>query len=276
MSKRRATTQAQSDSVKRHCVFKEPEAFCCHRKTGVNCTEPPIARPSELLSSTALWALQQPHYEQGERAWLHARTFALTASTAPVALHAGMIHYFRRRRADERPLECYEYAELELDTKCGFAAPFEGNEATRHGTLHEPIALESFVERNRVNAVHVGLLMHRQHRWLGASPDAMCFDGSLVEIKVPKSRSFKVGDPVPPHYWIQCQIQMAVCEADRCHYYEYRVPSQSKRARIKEPRINQQLVKRDREWFDAALPLLQAFAETMYRLKHLAALYQAK
>ena len=227
------------------------------------------------MSEKTRWALTQPHFEQGERSWLHARKYALTASTAAVALHAGMIHYFRRQKAaSSPPLECFEYAELELDRKSGFAAPFEGNDATRHGTLHEPTALASFVDRNHCDVLHVGLLMHRQQRWLGASPDAVCFDGSLVELKVPKSRSFKVGDAVPPHYWVQCQIQMAVCDSDRCHYYEYRVPSTSKRARIKEPRINHQVIRRDKDWFEAALPLLRAFAEAMYRLKALSAMYQ--
>jgi len=271
MLKRRAAVQLEPSAVKRQCQ----SSHCCYRKCAAGITVPPLSAGQQCqLSESARWTLAQPHFEQGERAWLHARTFALTASTAAVAVHAGMVHFFRRRVAGERALECYEYAELELDTKSGFAPPFEGNAATAHGTLHEPTALKSFVEQNRCNVMHVGLLMHRQHRWLGASPDAICFDGSLVEIKVPKSRSFKVGDPVPPHYWVQCQIQMAVCESEQCHYYEYRVPSTSKRARIKEPRINQQLVKRDRQWFEAAQPLLQAFAEAMYRMKALYRLYK--
>jgi len=271
MSKRRAPVQLTPTDIKKPCR----PSFGCYRKCAAGLTSPPLsANQLCALTDTARWTLNHPHFEQGERSWLHARTFALTASTVAVALHVGMVHFFRRRAAGERAPECYEYAELELDTKSGFAPPFEGNAATAHGTLHEPTALASFVEQNRCNVMHVGLLIHRQHRWLGASPDAVCFDGSLVEIKVPKSRSFKVGDPVPAHYWTQCQIQMAVCDADHCHYYEYRVPSTSKRARIKEPRINQQLIKRDRQWFDAALPLLQAFAEAMYRMKALHRIYQ--
>lgn len=224
------------------------------------------------LPRSVRWILMQPHIEQGERDWLFVRKFAITASNCCEALHCSEMRYLRTARALER----YEVAEKLLDEKAALTEPFEGNAATQHGTLYEPVAVRSFAARHQTDLFLVGLLMHPRHRWLGASPDAVCLDGRLVEIKVPKSRSFKVGDPVLRQYWVQCQIQAEVTGSKYVTYSEYRVPSTSKRARIKEPRINDVVVKRDKEWFSKAQPLLANFVETMYRLRMLSDLYDSQ
>lgn len=260
-----------SDANSRNQDSGAAAAPICYRLTprGVEPT-PPDALLRQLAPVTR-HCLAQPLIEQGTRDWLFVRKFGLTASTAADAVHVGPVRYWNR---DAPRLERFEMAEQAMDEKCGLRAPFEGNAATQHGNLHEPVALASFAAQHCTPVFHVGLLIHARHRWLGASPDGVTLDGRLVEIKVPKSRTVKVGNPVPPHYWVQCQIQMEVIGAEQCVYYEYRVPSTSKRARIKEPRINQVVVQRDREWFAAALPLMRAFVVHMYRLRALAELYE--
>lgn len=225
------------------------------------------------LDRVTKWTLTQPHIEQGSQDWLFVRRFALTASNCADAVHCANTFF---DRCPQRRLERYEAIEKVLLQKAALLEPFEGNDATRHGQLHEPVAVDSFSQAQALDVFLVGLLMHRRYAWLGASPDGVCSDGSLLEVKVPKSRHFKVGDPVPLQYWVQCQIQMEVTGAKCVHYYEYRVPSTSKRARIKEPRINHVLVTRNTDWFAHALPLLRAFVETMYRLRRLSRLYGSR
>ena len=63
--------------------------------------------------------------------------------------------------------------------------PFEGNDATRYGTLHEPCAEKSFIEwlyANHTRESHVefavreyGLLKHPSLPWIGVSPDGILY-----------------------------------------------------------------------------------------------------
>lgn len=221
------------------------------------------------LGKTVRWILAQPHIEQGSGVWLFTRKFGITASDCYQAVHCADMFYLKTAR----PLDRYEVVELLLDKKSALGEPFEGNAATRHGQEYEPVVARLCSAREQTDLFQVGLLIHPRHRWLGASPDAVFPDGRLLEIKAPKSRYFKVGDPILGKYWVQCQIQTEVTGADEVLFYECRIPSTSKRARIKEPRINQILVKRDREWFSKALPLLENFTEAMYRMRLLSDLY---
>ena len=246
-----------------------------YEKTERNTTEPATSDDDRRRwHRAARRALAAQHVAQNGESWLHARRFAITASVAAKALHCEHEFPWARKRADLRPLDAYEHAELSLLRQSGFQERLQNSRAMQHGKSNEIVAMKSFVSRHQKDVLTVGLLLHKQYRWLGASPDGICCDdGSLIELKVPLSRSFRVGDPVMAHYWVQCQIQMEVCNVDKCFYNEYRVPSTSARARIKEPRINEQVVRRDRDWFGAALPLLRVYVEHLYRLHSLRRLY---
>lgn len=225
--------------------------------------------PSLSMAQATRWVLEQPYIQQGSREWHIVRRLGLTASVCADAIHCGSTPYWNPGKKIDR----YLMAETTLLEKSDLIPSFAGNSATLHGTEYEPVALAQLACNIEMPIFGVGLLVHSKHRWLGASPDGVCADGRLVEIKVPKSRSFAVGDAVMLQYWIQCQIQMEVANTDSMLFQEYRVPSSSARARIKEARVNTVLVHRDREWFAAALPLMQSFVAHLYRLRALAKLY---
>lgn len=268
--KRKAKSNETSEKQRKRTKEREPIIY----KNGADGLAPRLPTDAARhLPSVVRRILTQPHIEQGTPDWLFVRRFALTASTCANATHCSNIFF---ERCAQRRLERFEILEKSLLQKAALREPFEGNAATQHGQLHEPVAVESFAQAQRTDVFLVGLIMHRRFAWLGASPDAVCSDGSLLEVKVPKSRFFKVGDPVPLHYWIQCQIQMQVTGTKKVHYYEYRVPSKSARALIKEPRINHVVVERNSEWFEHALPLLRAFVDAMHRLRRLARLYRSR
>lgn len=71
-----------------------------------------------------------------------------------------------------------------------------------------------------------GMVCHPNIPFLGASPDGILFDGTMVEIKCPPTRQIESFEVVP-YYYSQMQLQMECCELDRvefieCKFYEYR------------------------------------------------------
>lgn len=71
-----------------------------------------------------------------------------------------------------------------------------------------------------------GMICHPTIPFLGASPDGILFDGTMVEIKCPPTRQIEPNEVVP-YYYSQMQLQMECCQLDRvefieCKFYEYR------------------------------------------------------
>ena len=139
--------------------------------------------------------------------------------------------------------------------------------AIDHGVFFEPIATKCYEELNGGVCVHdVGLVIHPELKWLGASPDGIMEDGRLLEIKCLYSRQFKNTDAdIPRQYWAQIQIQLEVCNIEECDLYqcifkkvdrhEYNgfdgIKGKEKRVYwvLRDYRCN--VIKRDREWFNS-------------------------
>lgn len=123
-----------------------------------------------------------------------------------------------------------------------------GNAATEHGTRLEPIARDLYDERYNHKSHEIGLVQHPVHKWLGGSPDGVTEDGLLIEIKCPLTR--KIESKVPKHYMPQIQLLLEILDLEECDFIQYKP----------EPEIfNIVRVNRDREWFQRALPVLEAF-----------------
>ena len=102
-----------------------------------------------------------------------------------------------------------------------------------------------------------GLLVHREHGWLGGSPDGVTASGLLLECKCPLMR--RIGDgSVPHHYWFQVQVCLEVCDLEEARFIQYRPAS------LTWPQPAEFVVTavaRDRAWFLEALPTLRAAHE---------------
>lgn len=104
-----------------------------------------------------------------------------------------------------------------LDKKQG-KTTFNGNKFTLHGTRLEEIACRLYSRFMGKNVKETGFLIHKDHDWLGASPDGMTMCGRMIEIKVPYHR---VPTGIPPiHYWIQMQLQMECCDISVCDFID--------------------------------------------------------
>jgi putative phage-type endonuclease len=71
-----------------------------------------------------------------------------------------------------------------------------------------------------------GMIKHPEISFLGASPDGILADGTMVEIKCPPTRQIEK-DEVVPYYYSQLQLQLECCQLEaldfvECKFYEYR------------------------------------------------------
>lgn len=193
---------------------------------------------------------------QGSTEWFQARANLLTASICAAALNE-----CKYKTLDE--LVHDKVLERE-----GYPSSFQGNEATRWGTRKEDTAA-AWLE-TEINALIRGapLIVHPEHPWLGASSDGLVNDAIGVEIKCPfdkrflewesgstgnqdelqkicEHKMFSIADR--KDYWIQCQIQMACAGLQQVFFAVWT------------PLIHRyEIVERDQEWIDQAIPQLKA------------------
>lgn len=100
---------------------------------------------------------------------------------------------------------------------------FKGNQFTVWGTKYEPVATMIYERRTGKTVVDFGCLKHpaEENFFIGASPDGICDDGVMLEIKCPPRR--QIG-PIPPdYYWAQMQGQLEVCDLEQCDFLECRL-----------------------------------------------------
>ena len=126
------------------------------------------------------------------------------------------------------------------EEKLGLREPFRGNDATRWGSKHEPVARDHFEHLTGLKVLDAGknglalldkeagglVRLHRDENknWLGAAPDGVIPEaGSLLEIKCPYNRGFpkemKPWATAPWYYMAQVQSLMEIFDMEHCHFY---------------------------------------------------------
>jgi putative phage-type endonuclease len=136
-----------------------------------------------------------------------------------------------------------------------FGATFEGNIYTAHGQKYEPIACQKFCDQTGHTVFEFGLLPHPVIGFIGGSPDGICADGSIIEIKCPMAREIK--DEVPGYYYPQVQtvLEIVDCPTNKAYFIQYKpdgINGTPERFSIVE-------VARSREWFAEKLPIIDSF-----------------
>lgn len=106
--------------------------------------------------------------------------------------------------------------------------PYEPNPITEWGVKYEDVAIIFYEELYNVNVLEFGMIPHPDFNAFGASPDGICDDtgnyeyvGRMVEIKCPPKRKFT--KTVPPHYLMQVQGQLEVCDLDECDFFQVKI-----------------------------------------------------
>ncbi len=111
--------------------------------------------------------------------------------------------------------------------KCAEMKSFSSNstEGSLHwGIKYEPLSCIYYESTYHTRLESFGCIVHDTYPYLGASPDGINIEptsplmGRMLEIKNPISREI-TGNP-KEEYWIQCQLQMEVCNLDTCDFLE--------------------------------------------------------
>ena len=90
----------------------------------------------------------------------------------------------------------------------------KSNWYTEYGVRFEASARAAYERYTGRLVWETGFWIHPQYRWLGSSPDGLCFPG-LVELKCPQ----KIPTAVPWQHMIQAMVAMAVCDQPWCDYF---------------------------------------------------------
>jgi len=198
-------------------------------------------RDPQTIHSCIAGVLARPQFIQRSPEWYEVRKGLITASDAGGALN---IPAFKSQRYPRR--DC-----LRQKT----SGTFTGNHMTRHGQKYEDDVRERAMLALGESAWEVGLLVHEQYPWLGASPDGISSTGRLIEIKCPYSRK-PSPTSVPPVYYAQIQVQLEVVGLNQCYFIqwmpEWLAPDQEEIFSI-------QVVERDRQWFADRVDALKDF-----------------
>lgn len=120
---------------------------------------------------------------------------------------------------------------------------FTGNAATKHGLKYEAIARVAFMRKTGLAVAQSGMVVSSTHPWLSASPDGICADNALLEIKCPTVSDCKVlieggkydvklvnGEHVlcpggKNGYYDQVQFGMFCCGKSMCYFYVWSAES---------------------------------------------------
>jgi hypothetical protein len=171
--------------------------------------------------------------------------------------------------------------------KIDMPVPQDNNMATAFGILHEDVARLKLEKRYGIQIHELGLTIHNDYKWLGASPDGIFvvkdLEGfgiepnqqpvCLVEIKCPYNR--QITHKIPFEYWAQMQIQMEVWNIDYVLYSENifsKNPDVTDPADLQVGDLEQfwdVVVQRDRHWFQRIVPILQQNKQRLTKEKRL-------
>ena len=144
-----------------------------------------------------------PQPEQRTPEWYAMRDGMISASDAGTVI-------------GENP---YQQPQSVLLKKCGESDNFKGGgSAIQWGVKYENVAKQIYEHRNETVVHEFGCIKHPTIDFLGASPDGITDDGIMLEIKCPSTRV--IDGIIPKYYYCQVQMQLEVCELDRCDFLE--------------------------------------------------------
>jgi putative phage-type endonuclease len=208
-----------------------------------------IRGQSTIVHPKVYELLGRQQYEQRTPAWYDIRRGLMTASDAAGALG---IPAFKGQRNVRNAL---------LEQKV--SGTFTGNHMTRWGQDNEDQVRERAMQAVGEIAWEVGLVVHPELTWLGASPDGVTNTGRLIEIKCPYKRK-PIPTEVPHHYWPQIQVQLECTDLDSCYFVQWQ-PGHL--AVDGQEVFSITVVERDRAWFAENCSKLKEFWTDLMQLR---------
>jgi len=153
---------------------------------------------------------------QGSEEWFAARKGRVTGSVAGAIL--GMSPHMTREDVMRMMVREYHDAPKEIDK-------FVEEVIFAYGKHHEPGAILEYEMETGNTVEPCGFFEYED--WLGASPDGIIDENTLLEIKcpygkrnTPKPVIFKTAQE-QPHYYAQMQIEMLCSKRQWAHFYQW-------------------------------------------------------
>ena len=182
-----------------------------------NCWAPRQHRPSDIkqggVDQVITKLMPYRGMEQGTAEWHKFRDEHLTASSIWKALSSeASFNALVRDKTEEKDLA--KILSVNLDS-------------TLHwGHKYEPVSIMIYERDNATSVGEFGCVPSESPAFLAASPDGINLDsssakyGRMLEVKNIVNREI-TGIP-KPEYWVQMQVQMAVCKLTICDFLETR------------------------------------------------------
>lgn len=170
--------------------------------------------------------LQLPQPAQRSPEWYATRKTRITASAASALLVKdektckGYVDEYNLHDFFDINGKCanpYSSKTQFILDKC-VGSSFSGSVATQWGQRFEPVVTDFYAKKYGTKVLEFGLIAHPNLNFIAASPDGITPDGVMIEIKCPYRR--KITGIPPFYYYIQCQLQLEVCDLDVCHFVE--------------------------------------------------------
>lgn len=160
---------------------------------------------------------------QGSSEWIAARAGCLTAS-AIADMMARTKNGWAASRDNLR-------AKLIAERMTGIPQDTFMNDAMRWGVEHETFARAAYEVRHGVMVDQVGLIMHPDIPYSGASPDGLVAHDGLVEFKCPNTAThieYLLGEQPPKKYQPQMLWQMECTGRQWCDFasFDCRMPEE--------------------------------------------------
>lgn len=185
---------------------------CKQRNDHISYIEESIVKNNDViqecpnLTECLEWLNTVPQPEQKTPEWYSYRHSVVTASSASDIFDTSRYQSYLKEKV--------------LPEKHFRAGP-----PAQHGIKFEPIAQSIYELKTGTTITEYGCIKHKHISHLGASPDGIVSQsndrnmlGRMLEIKNVYSREL-TGIPLYG-YWVQCQIQMEVCDLEYCDFLE--------------------------------------------------------
>lgn len=162
-----------------------------------------LSNVKDQLRKQVLYLNTLPNPKQRTDEWFNIRRNKITASMIAPLLKVG--RYGSRREL--------------IGEKAGILkSEFKGNFYTNWGTDFEKEAIKIYSKIFNTTVKDYSLIEHSNYPFLGASPDGINEDGTMLEIKCPPKR--EIVGIIPDHYECQVQLQLEVCDLEVCDFLE--------------------------------------------------------
>ena len=161
--------------------------------------------------------------EQGSPEWFAARAGKVTASRVADIIAKTKSGYSASR--------ANYMADLLVERLTGQKTEGFTSSAMQWGVDHEPAARDRYAFMRDVDVEETGFVIHPAIEQSGASPDGLCGDDGLIEIKCPNTATHietLLNGEIPAKYITQMQWQMACTKRAWCDFVSYdpRLPSE--------------------------------------------------